>query len=105
MFMHFLYIRLSFLFLWFLVVIVFCLSQIDYAMAPKAHKSTPGRNPLQGSGSSFDSLPLLHVRFHGEKARKDFSENFQEHGVHLESHVILLDFFDTLLPDVIQTRG
>ena len=94
---------LSFLFLWFLVVIVFCLSWIDYAMAPKACKSTSGRNPLQGFGSSFDSFPLLHVRFHDKKARKDFSENFQKHGVHPESHVILSDFFNTLLPGVIRT--
>ena len=54
-------------------------------MAPKARKSTPTRNPLQGfESSSSDSHVPLHVRFFDEKARKDFSENFQYRGIHLE---------------------
>ena len=76
-------------------------------MAPKAHKSTPTRNPFQGFGSSssFDSLVPLHVQFCDEKARKDFSENFQKRGVHLKRQVILSDFTDTPLLAVIQTLG
>ena len=35
---------------------------------------------------------------------KDFSKNFQARGVHLERQVILLDFADTPLPEVIQTQ-
>ena len=49
-------------------------------MAPKAHKSTLTRNPFQGfrSSSSFDSPVPLHVQFCDEKAKKDFSKNFQK---------------------------
>ena len=75
-------------------------------MAPKARKSTPSQNPLQGfSSSSSDPIPPPHVQFHDENARKDFLENFQKHGVHLEHHVILSNFSDNPLPTVIQTRG
>ena len=93
----------------FLVVMVFSLSLflslIDCAMAPKARKSTPAWNPLGYRSSSSNPIPPLHVWFHDEKARKDFLENFQKRGVHLELHVILLDFSDTLLPVVIWTQG
>ena len=71
-------------------------------MAPKQRKSTPARNPLQGSRSSF-SVPS-HIWFCDEKAKKDFFENFQAHGVLPECQVILLDFANTPLPEVIQTR-
>ena len=74
-------------------------------MAPK-HNSTPSRNPLRSGTSSFDPLvPLFHVRFRDEKAHQDFSENFSKRGVHPKRHVILSDFADTSLPDVIHTRG
>ena len=39
------------------------------------------------------------------KAQQDFLENFQKHGVHPKCHVVLLDFSDTPLLVVIQTRG
>jgi len=75
-------------------------------MAPKACKSTPSQNPLQGSdSSSSDLIPPPHVRFHDEKAQKDFLENFKKRGVHSERHVILSDFSDTPLPVVIRTWG
>ena len=75
-------------------------------MASKTQKSTLGWNPLQGSGSSSsDPIPPLHVRFHDEKARKDFLENFQKCGIHPERRVILSNFADTPLPSVIRTRG
>ena len=75
-------------------------------MAPK-HKSNPSQDPFRfGSSSSFDlPIPLLHIRFCDEKAYQDFFENFSKHDVHSERHVILLDFFDIPLPDVIHTRG
>jgi len=76
-------------------------------MAPKAHKSTPTRNPFQGFGSSssFDPPVPLHVWFCDEKARKDFSENFQKYGIHLERQLILSNFANTPLPVVIGTQG
>ena len=112
MFMHFSCIHSIFSFL-FCVVMCFVLflslflSRIDYAMAPKACKSTLAQNPLQGSGfsSSDPPVPPLHVRFCDEKARKDFLENFQKCGVHPGCQIILSDFADTPLPYIIWTRG
>ena len=73
-------------------------------MAPK-RKSVPSWNPLRSeASSSFDPTPS-HIRFHDEDARKDFSENFSRRGVHLERRVILADFVDTNLPDVIHSWG
>ena len=76
-------------------------------MAPK-RKSTPSQNPLCFGASSFspsaDSTPS-HAWFHDDKARKDFSENFSQRGIHSEHQVILSDFFDTDLPTVIYSRG
>ena len=105
MLMHFSCICYIFSFLFWLWCVL-SISRIDYAMAPKARKSTPTRNPLQGfESSSSDSHVPLHVRFFDEKARKDFSENFQYRGIHLERQVILSDFAETHLPDVIRSRG
>ena len=74
-------------------------------MAPKC-KFNLTQNPFHSrSSSSFDLLvALLHVRFRDEKVYQDFSKNFSKRGVHLERHVILSDFADTPLPDVIHTR-
>ncbi|XP_075665344.1 uncharacterized protein LOC142635008 [Castanea sativa] len=75
-------------------------------MAPK-RKSTSTQNLFcsMSSSSSDPPVPPLHVRFHDEKAYQDFSKNFSKRGVHPKRHVILLDFSDTPLPDVIHTRG
>ena len=75
-------------------------------MAPK-RKSNLTQNPFfSGSSSSSDLLvPFLHVWFHDEKAHQDISENVSKCGIHLECHVILSDFFDSPLPDVIHTQG
>ena len=75
-------------------------------MAPK-RKSNSTRNPFCSKSSSASDLPVppLHVWFHDEKIHQDFSKNFSKHGSHLEHHVILSDFSDTPLPDVIHTRG
>ena len=74
-------------------------------MAPK-RKSTSSQNLLRSgaSTSSFDPTPS-HVWFRDDKARKDFSENFSQQGIHLECQVILLDFFDTNLLTVIHSQG
>ena len=74
------------------------------SMAPKC-KSTPSRNPLRsGTSSSSDPTPS-HLRFHDDDAHKAFSENFSRCDIHLECQVILADFADTNLPDVIHNRG
>ena len=96
----------------FLVVIVVLSLSLSLShtyrphMAPKVHKSTLSQNPLQGSDSSSSNpIPLPSIRFHDEKAQKNFLEKFQECSVHPKRHVILSDFFDTPLPAVIRTRG
>ena len=78
---------------------------ISLCIAPK-RKSTPSKN-LFHSGASFSSSysTPLHVRFHDEKARTNFSVNFSKRGIHLERHVILSDFSDTDLPTIIYSRG
>ena len=75
-------------------------------MAPKQRKSTLARNPRQGSESSSSALPIVpsHIRFHDEKAKTDFFENFQDRGVDSEYQVILSDFADTPFPEIIQTQ-
>ena len=77
---------------------------VNASMAPKC-KSTPSQNPLR-FGASFSSDPTpFSIWFRDEAARKDFLENFSQHGVHLERRVILIDFADTDLPDVIHSQG
>ena len=60
---------------------------------------------MHPKGSSSSDPTPISVRFRDEKAHKDFSENFSKRGVHSERHVVLADFADTDLPDVIHTRG
>ena len=76
-------------------------------MAPKQRKSILAQNPLQGSGSSSSSIPPIPSLFwfYDEKAKKDFFEIFQARGVHPKCQVILSNFSNTMLPDVIWTRG
>ena len=74
------------------------------SMAPK-RKSAWSRNPLRfGASTSFDPTPS-HIRFRDEDACKAFSENFSRQGIHSECRVILADFADTDLPDVIHSWG
>ena len=73
------------------------------SMAPK-RKSTPSQNPLRFRASSSSDPTPSHIWFRDEDARKDFSENFSQWGVHLERQVILSDFSDTDLPTVIHSR-
>ena len=91
----------------FLIVFFFPLSilfTLVVSMTPK-HKSTPSQNPIRsGALSSSDPTPS-YIRFYDEDARKDFSENFSRRGVHSECRVILVNFADTDLPDVIHSRG
>ena len=69
-------------------------------------KSAPSQNPLRSRASTSSSDPTpSSIRFHDEDARKDFSENFSRRGVHSECRVILVDFTDTDLHDVIHNWG
>lgn len=74
------------------------------SMTPK-RKSIPSQNPLRSKGSSSSDITPLSIRFRDEKAHKDFSENFSKRGVHSKRHVVLADFADTDLPDVIHSRA
>ena len=111
-------------------LVLFCLSFslslsfVSYSMAPK-RKSTPSWNPLRSEASSSSSSSIStpsqnllsfgassssnptpsYVRFHDEKAKLNFSENFCRRGIHAKRHVVLLDFSDTGLPTVIHNRG
>ena len=73
-------------------------------MAPK-RKSTPTQNPLRSKASSYSDPTPSHIMFCDENARKDFSENFSQRGVHSKRRVILADFADTDLPAVIHSQG
>ena len=75
-------------------------------MAPK--KSVPSKNSIRRCGSSSSSsAPSLpnFVRFHDEKAKDDFFENFSDWVIHSERQVILSNFSDTSLPDEFRSRG
>ena len=73
-------------------------------MAPK-RKSTPSQNPLRsGASTSSDPTPSS-VWFHDEDAQKPFSEKFSRQGIHSKRQVILANFIDTDLPDVIHSQG
>ena len=66
---------------------------------------TLSQNPLRlGTSSSSDPTPS-HLRFRDDDAHKAFSENFSRRSIHLERQVILADFADTNLPNVIHSRG
>ena len=73
-------------------------------MAPK-HKSTPSQNLLHSRASSSSNPTPSHIWFCDKDAWKDFSENFSRRAVHSKRWVILADFADTNLPDVIHSRG
>ena len=53
----------------------------------------------------FLILPPSSVQFRDEDARKAFSENFSQRGVHSEHRVILSNFSDTDLPTIIYSWG
>ena len=71
-------------------------------MAPK-RKSTLSQNSLNSRASTSSDPTPSHIQFHDKDARKAFSENFSRRGIHFESQVILVDFADTSLPDIIHS--
>ena len=73
-------------------------------MVPK-RKSALSWNPLCSGASSSSDPTSSSIRFRDEDTQKDFWENVSRQGVHLECQVILLDFSDTDLPDVIHSWG
>ena len=68
-------------------------------------KSTLARNPLHSSASLSSNPTLSHIWFCDDDAYKAFSKNFSRRGIHSECQVILMDFADTDLPFVINSRG
>ena len=66
-------------------------------------KSTLSQNPLHFVASSSSDPTPSHIWFPDEDAQKDFLENFSRRGVHLERRIILADFANTDLPDVIHS--
>ncbi|KAL0012016.1 hypothetical protein SO802_007124 [Lithocarpus litseifolius] len=76
-----------------------------------ANATWPINPPLDVNTPSEDKLPqlsltsnsVLRVKFCDEDACKAFSENFSRQGIHSERQVILADFADTDLPDVIHS--
>ena len=115
MFMHFpcihtlfsiylLYLKCFWTFLIVSLSLPLFLFTLVVSMSPK-HKSTPSRNPLRsGTSLCFDPTPS-HLRFHDEDARQAFLENFSRQDIHSEHQVILVDFANTDLPDVIHSWG
>ena len=74
-------------------------------MAPK--KSIPSKNLTSRRGFSSSSSPSIldSVRFHDEKAKQDFYDNFSDWAIHSERQIILSNFLDTPLPSVLSYRG
>ena len=73
-------------------------------MAPK-RKSTVAQNPFRSwASSSSDSAPIS-LWFYDDDAHKAFSENFSRHSIHSECQVILVDFVDIDLLEVIHSWG
>ena len=77
---------------------------VSVSMAPK-RKYAPSQNSLRSEVLSSSDLTPYSIRFHDEQAQKDFSENFSRRGVHSGRRVILADFTNTNLPNVIHSRG
>ena len=105
--LHLVYFYIFELFGAFLIVSFFPLSLFIYVsyVYGSITKSTPSQNPFR-SGASSSSYPSpSHIWFRDEDARKDFSENFSQRGVHSKRRVILADFADTNLPEVIHSQG
>ena len=78
------------------------LFKLVVSMAPK-RKSTPSRNPLRSETSSSSDPTHSHLWFRDDDTHKEFLENFSRRGIHSECQVILVDFVDTDLPDVIHS--
>ena len=68
-------------------------------------KSIPARNPLHSRASLSSDFAPISLQFRDDDAQKAFSENFSRRSIHSECQVILVDFADIDLPDVIHNRG
>ena len=68
-------------------------------------KSTLSQNPLSYRASSSSDPTPSHIWFRDEDARTTFSENFSRRDIHFERRVILADFANTGLPNVIHSQG
>ena len=63
------------------------------------------KNPIRRGSSSSSSSFYDSVRFHDEKARDVFFENFFDWVIHLKRWVILFNFLETPLLSVFTFRG
>ena len=104
--LYILYILIYWLYWCFSVCLFLSLSlvYISCVMAPK-RKSTPSQNPFHFEASTSSDPSPLHVRFHDEKAKSNFFENFFRRGIHSKRQVILSNFSDTDLPTIIHSKG
>ena len=74
------------------------------SMAPK-RKSTLSQNHLHSGASTSSNSTPSYIWFRDDKARKNFSKNFSQRGIHSKRQVILSDFSNTDLTTVIYSRG
>ena len=74
------------------------------SMARK-RKSTPTRNPLRSGASSSSNSAPISLRFRDDDAHKAFSENFSGRSIHSKRQVIMANFTNTDLPNVIHSQG
>ena len=115
MFMHFpcihtpfqytcyIWIVLELFWLSFFALPLFLLTLV-MSMAPK-RKSTPTQNPLRSGVSSSSNSAHISLRFRDDDAHKAFSENFSRHSIHSKRQVIMANFTNTDLPNVIHSQG
>ena len=74
------------------------------SMAPK-RKSTLSQNHLHSGASTSSNSTPSYIWFRDDKARKNFSKNFSQRGIHSKRQVILSDFSNIDLTTVIYSRG
>ena len=74
------------------------------SMAPK-RRSTLSQNHLHSGASTSSNSTPSYIWFRDDKARKNFSKNFSQRGIHSKRQVILSDFSNTDLTTVIYSRG
>ena len=77
---------------------------VSASMAPK-HKSALSRNPLHSWASSSSILPPFLFGSMMRMPERTSWRNFLKKNVHSEHRVILADFVDIDLPDVIHSQG
>ena len=104
-----------FIFFYIDLLVLFCVSlslslslslflELVCSMAPK-RRSTLSQNHLHSGASTSSNSTPSYIWFRDDKARKNFSKNFSQRGIHSKRQVILSDFSNTDLTTVIYSRG